>query len=129
MVKPEPVAPPPKVETTTIPIEATTDIDKLKVWWKQKLQNVPQEVRSSNAVALMRSARPKDVEQDVVILSFKWKIHKENLEQPENQRIAEKVLSNFLGKPCRLRCVVEEGGNHLVDAARKAAEELSREGK
>jgi hypothetical protein len=41
------------------------------------------------------------------------------MEKPENQQVAEKIISNFLGRPCRVRCLYEPEDNHLVKAALK----------
>jgi hypothetical protein len=35
----------------------------------------------------------------------------------ENQKTADKIVSNFLGRSCRVRCVYEHENNHLVKAA------------
>ena len=38
------------------------------------------------------------------------------MEKLENQRTAEKIISNFLGRACTVRCVYEHENNHLVKA-------------
>ena len=60
---------------------------------------------------------PVSVENGTVILSSRYPYLKEKLEDPENQRVVEAAISNFLGHPCRVRCVSEE--NHLVREALK----------
>ena len=35
----------------------------------------------------------------------------------ENQKIAERIVSGFLGRTCRVSCVYEHENNHLVKAA------------
>ena len=57
------------------------------------------------------------IENDTVVLTFRYSIHKENMEKPENQQVAEKIISNFLGCPCKVRCVYEPKNNHIVKAA------------
>ena len=69
------------------------------------------------AAALLRSARQKTIEDDTIVLSFKYPLHKENMEKLDNQKTAEKIISGFLGRPCRVRCVYEPENNHLVKAA------------
>ena len=69
------------------------------------------------AAALLRSARPKTIEDDTIVLSFKYPLHKENMEKSENLKTAEKIISSFLGRACRVRCVYEPENNHLVKAA------------
>ena len=48
-------------------------------------------------------------------LSFRYPNHKEQIEKIENQRVAQEIISNFLGYPCQVRCILED--NHLVKAA------------
>jgi hypothetical protein len=39
------------------------------------------------------------------------------MEKPENQQIAEKIVSHFLKRACHVRCVYEPEDNHLVEEA------------
>jgi hypothetical protein len=39
------------------------------------------------------------------------------MEKLENQKMAEKIISRFMGRSCRVRCVYEHENNHLVKAA------------
>ena len=77
----------------------------------------PDGISRTPAAALLRSARPKAIEDDTIVLSFKYPLHKENMEKLENQKTAEKIISSFLGRSCRVRCVYEPENNHLVKAA------------
>lgn len=62
---------------------------------------------NKTAEALLRSScRPVAVEDNTVILGFKYEILKEKLEQPQNRRDAEEVLSKVLGAPHLLRCII-----------------------
>jgi DNA polymerase-3 subunit gamma/tau len=89
--------------------------------WKRVVDDAPADVKRTNAVALLRSAgvKPVDMEGDTVVLAFKYSLHKENMEKPENQRVAERIVSHFLGRTCRVRCVYQSESNHLVEAAKK----------
>jgi len=69
------------------------------------------------AAALLRCAKPKNLEDNTLILSFKYPLHKENMEKPENQQIADKIVSGFLKRICRVRCIYEPEDNHLVEEA------------
>ena len=77
----------------------------------------PDGIGRTPAAALLRSAQPKEIKDDTIVLSFKYPLHKENMEKLENQKTAEKILSSLLGRSCRLRCVYEPEDNHLVKAA------------
>ena len=76
------------------------------------------------AAALLRSAKPKAIENNTVILSFKFPLHKENMEKTDNQQIAEQIISNFLGRACRVRCIYEPEANHLIEEALKIGAQI-----
>jgi len=46
------------------------------------------------------------------------------MENPENQQIAEKIISRFLGHSCRVRCIYEPEDNHLIDEALKIGAQI-----
>ena len=115
---PEPA--PPEIEPVpTTPPELTSEIERLRLNWRQIIEDTPPDIKKTNTIALLRSAgvRPVAIEDGTVVLAFRYNIHKENMEKPENQQIAEKIISNFLGHPYQVRCVYEPKNNHLVKAA------------
>jgi DNA polymerase-3 subunit gamma/tau len=103
-----------------------SEIERLKQNWKQILDSAPAEIKRTNAVALLRSSgKPADVQGDRVTLAFRYSIHKENIEKPENLKIAEKIISDYLGRPCRVACVYKPEDNHLVQAAIKLGAQVT----
>ncbi len=117
---PEPVPARKPVSATTesasaIPLNAGSEIEQIRLNWRKFFVDTPDS--RTPAAALLRSAKPKAIEADTIVLSFKYPLHKENMEKLENQKTAEKILSSLLGRPCRLRCVYEPETNHLVKAA------------
>jgi len=118
--KPEPVSAP-AAETTapTSPPEPGTEIEQLASRWKQIIEEAPAEVRRTNAAAILRSAGVKPVafKDDTVVLAFKYNIHRENMEKLENKKVAEKIVSSFIGRSCQVRCIHEPEDNHLLQAA------------
>jgi len=118
-------APPATESVPTTPPELSSEIERLRINWKQVIAEAPHNISRTPAAALLRSAKPKAVEEDIVVLSFKYPLHKENLEKPENQQIAEKIISDFLGRPCRVRCIHESENNHLVREALKMGAEVT----
>jgi len=58
-------------------------------------------------------------------LSFRYPLHKEKIEEPENQQVVEKIISNFLGHPCRVRCIYEPEDNHLVQEAQRMGAQVT----
>ncbi|GAH85862.1 unnamed protein product, partial [marine sediment metagenome] len=85
----------------------------------------PADTQKTAAIAILRSAgvRPVTIEDDTVVLTFRYPYHKEQIEKPENQQVAKKIISNFLGRPCQVRCILED--NHLVRAALKMGAEVT----
>jgi DNA polymerase-3 subunit gamma/tau len=71
---------------------------------------------------LLRSAKPESLEDDTIVISFKYSYHKEKMDNLDNQKTAEKIVSGFLGRSCRVQCVYKYENNHLVKAALSNAE-------
>ncbi len=128
-VKTTPASVPPRVTPAMptpvmSPIEAGTDIERLKLNWKLVIQQAPPDIRGSAAVAILRSGvKPVSIENDTVCLALKHPIHKEQIEKIENQRVVERVISNFLGRPCHVQCILEE--NHLLKEALKLGAQIT----
>ncbi len=127
-VKPAPVSstapavkePPAIPIAKDVPTNATlgSEIERLKQNWKQILDGAAIELKKTNAVALLRSSsRPVEVTGERVTLSFRYAIHKEKVEKPENIKVAEKLVSDYLGRQCKVVCIYKPEDNHLVQAA------------
>lgn len=113
----------------TTPPEQRIEIEQLRANWRQFISEAPPDISRTPAAALLRSAKPKGINEDTIVLSFKFSFHKENMEKPENQQIAEKIISSFLGRSCRVRCIYEPEANHLVEEALKYAQIIDTEEK
>lgn len=102
-----------------------TELERLKLNWKQVIELAPPDTKKSSALAILRSAgiNPISIENDTVVLAFRHNNHKELMEKIENHQVAEKILSNFLGRPCRVTCV-QEDNNHLLKAALKMGAQI-----
>ena len=123
-IEPEP-APAPAEAASTVPTEAGgEEIEHLKQNWRRFIQEAPPSLSRTPAAALLRSARPKSIANNTVILSFKFPLHKESMEKTENQKIAEQIISNFLGHACQVRCVSEPEANHLIEEALKIGAQI-----
>jgi DNA polymerase-3 subunit gamma/tau len=113
----EKAAPQKPVTSETNPLTAGNPIAQLQSHWSKMINEAPDGMGKTPAAALLRSARPKEIADDVLVLSFKYPMHKDNIEKLENQKMAEKIVSSFMGRPCKVRCVYEHEKNHLVKAA------------
>ncbi|MBL7126684.1 MAG: DNA polymerase III subunit gamma/tau [Dehalococcoidales bacterium] len=126
---PEPVEekgePEPAEAAPAVPASASDEeIEHLQLNWLKFIRDAPPSMSRTPAAALLRSARPKTIENNTVILSFRFPLHKENMEKTENQKIAEQIISNFLGHACRVRCVYEPEANHLIEEALKIGAQI-----
>ena len=131
-VKPKPASQPrtapSKAEAIpTTPPQLHNEIERLRLNWRQVIEQAPEEAKKTPALAILRSAgvKPVAIEDDTVVLAFRYPIHKEKMETTENQQVAEKIISNFLGHPCHVRCIYEAEDNHLVEAAKRLGAQIT----
>ncbi|HLB27713.1 MAG TPA: DNA polymerase III subunit gamma/tau, partial [Dehalococcoidales bacterium] len=116
-IAPRPAQPEP-ARASALALQGGTEIERLKLNWRMVIEQAPLETKKANAIAILRSgAHPAAIENDTVILAFRHSIHKELMEKLENQQVAEKIISNFLGHSCRISCIIED--NPLLKAALK----------
>ena len=113
-------------EAAVTPLEPGSDMERLGDW-RQVIEQAPEETKRTPAIAILRSAgvKPVQIENDTVVLSFRYDFHKEKMDKRENQQVAEKIISNFLGHPCRVRCIYQPGANHMVEAAKKMGAQVT----
>jgi len=131
-VKPEPasqpsVAPPKAEATPAPPPQLHNEVERLRLNWRQVIDQAPEDVKRTPAIAILRSAgvKPVAVEGNTAVLAFRYPIHKEKMETAENLQVAEKIISNFLGRPCQVRCIYEPESNHLLQAALKMGAQIT----
>jgi len=124
--EPANIPPPPAPKTTIPPPEPGSEIEQMRANWKQVIEQAPEDTKRTPAIAILRSAgvKPVAIENDTIILAFRYPYHKEQIEKPENQQIAGKIIGNFLGRPCHVRCIYEPEANHLLQAALKMGAQI-----
>jgi len=126
--KPEPtnIPTPTTPKATITPPEPGSEIEQMRLNWKQVIEQAPENIKRTPAIAILRSAgvKPVAIEDDTIVLAFRYPYHKEQIEKPENQQIAEKIIGNFLGRPCHVRCIYEPEDNHLLRAALKMGAQI-----
>ncbi|MFC1911648.1 DNA polymerase III subunit gamma/tau [Chloroflexota bacterium] len=120
----EPVSGETAEDIPATPPAAGSEIERLRLNWRQCLKDAPPNISRTPAAALLRSAKAKSIEADMIVLSFKYPLHKESMEKIENQQIAEKIISSFLGRTCHVRCVYEPEDNHLVEEVLKIGAQI-----
>ena len=117
----EAVTEPPPATEPEVPAEPEpgSEVERLAQNWRRIIEEAPQNLKKTTALAILRSAdvRPVAIEADTVVLTSKFDFYKDQIEKPENQRIAEQIISGFLGHPCRVRCIHKPENNHLLRAA------------
>ena len=133
--QPQKVAPAPTIEKEPaplsdngpLPLSAKTELERLKLSWRQIIAQAPLELRNTSAAAILRSAgvRPVAINENTVTLAFRFPVHKEKISAPESQKVAEKIISNFLGRSCRIQCTHEPEANHLVEEAQKIGGQIT----
>ena len=96
-----------------------SEVEKIRLNWRQIIEQAPESTKKTPAIAILRSSgvRPVAVEDDTIVLAFRYAIHKEKIEEPENLQAAQEIISHTLGRPCQIRCIFEPQSNHLVQAA------------
>jgi DNA polymerase-3 subunit gamma/tau len=109
----------------------SSELERLKLNWKQVIEGADGGFKRSTAAALLKSgSKPVSIQGEVVTLSFGFQIHKDNMEKPENKRIAEQIISTYLGRNCQISCVCDPKKDHLVNLVKKmGAQEISTEEK
>jgi DNA polymerase-3 subunit gamma/tau len=125
VTKPPPAVQPQPVTAAATPIEAGSEIERLKLNWRLVIEQAPPDTKRTPALAILRSAgvKPVALENNVVSLAFKYPYHKELIEKIENQKVTERIISNFLGYPCRVNCILED--NHLLKEALKMGAQIT----
>ena len=120
-----PTPEPAMATATTTPLEAGSDLERLRQNWKRIIKEAPPDIRKTVALAILRSAPVKlmSFENNTVVLAFKHPVHKEQIEKVENQRVVDKIISSFLGRSCHVDCILED--NHLLKEALKLGAQIT----
>jgi DNA polymerase-3 subunit gamma/tau len=102
------------------------ELSQLILSWREIIEQAPEETKKTPALAILRSAgvKPIAIESNTIVLAFRYPLHKENLEKIENRRVAEKIISHFLGRTCHIRCIHEPVSDHLLRAALKEGAQI-----
>jgi DNA polymerase-3 subunit gamma/tau len=105
------------------PLEAGSISEKLRREWRTVLEQAPADVKRHPAIAILRSGvRPVLFENDMLTLSSRHPIYKDKLEEIENHKVVEKIISSYLGHTCKVQCILENGNNPMKEALKLGAQ-------
>jgi DNA polymerase-3 subunit gamma/tau len=104
-----------KAESSVAAVVST--IEQLQQQWNKLLNTLHDSLRTTPAAALLRSARPKEIKGDILVVEVRFPFHKEKMDMLDNQKTADKIVSTLLGRACKVNCIYEHENNHLVKAA------------
>ena len=76
--------------------------------------------RNHSVAGLLRSAKPKELDDRFLTIEVFYKFHKEQLDQEARRKMIEEEIAKMWG-PISVRCVLgEHGGVHQVNVPRSA---------
>ncbi len=103
---PTPTAPPVREPPPPEPV-AEFSLEEVNQQWNDMLRLL----RSVNhsLEALMRSGRPVIVEGGALLIGFPYAFHRDKVDEEANRRAVEDALTQLLGRPVRVRCVLLAG--------------------
>ncbi|MCS7179418.1 MAG: DNA polymerase III subunit gamma/tau [Anaerolineae bacterium] len=103
---PPPPAPPPGRESPSEPA-AEFSLEEVTPHWNDLLRRL----RSINhsLAALMRDGKPVNVEGGALLIGFPYAFHRDKVNEETNRRAVEDALTQLLGRPVRVRCVLLTG--------------------
>ena len=120
-------------DVSSLPVsENITQLEQFKMRWKQMIDEVPQDMRKNASYTLLKtSCMPSAINDNTVVLEFEHKALKEKMESANNRKIAEKIISDFLGYSCNIQCIIQDPQNkqekkhgYLVKAALELGAEI-----
>lgn len=77
-------------------------LETVRLHWAEILRTL--RPRSRSVEALLRSGHPENIQGNTVVIGFAHDFHRRKLEEDENRRLVEAVLSQVLGLSCRVQC-------------------------
>jgi hypothetical protein len=116
------------VEAAVAP--ASPDLEYIRSRWREVIEGLRGAGSRGNLDALLRSAcEPVAVEGNTLVLGFYYQFHKEKIEDPKYTHLVETKISQVLGTPYKISCVLTPKGKkapnqsavkgHLVRAAQE----------
>jgi DNA polymerase-3 subunit gamma/tau len=95
------------------------DIAHVRSRWRDFIRSLRGEGSSGNLDAFLRSAcDPLNLEDDTLVLGFRYPFHKEKIEDAKYRHLVEKKLKEVFGRPYKVRCVLVESKTENPSRAR-----------
>ncbi len=104
MATEEAVAVAPSVVGPSATAEIPPGIEDLRRGWDDILAAVGR--RSPVIHALLHDCEPLGKDAGQVVLGFRWEFHRKRIEDSANRVVVEAALTEFLGQPHRIKCVI-----------------------
>jgi len=84
-------------------------------------QEIISETKKENATlaALLRDAKPDNLTDDTLTIGVKFKFHKERISESKHAQILSKIITNVIGKNCRVVCKIHDGKSKPIQAEKK----------
>ncbi len=83
--------------------------------------------KSYQVRALLNSAYPISVRDDLITLGCNAEFHRDKLSEDKRRGLVEEVLSQVLGVPCRVQCVVDREAEEKARARTQSTNDDSRD--
>ncbi len=103
------------------PPAGPVDLEYVRSVWPQVVEGVRPRNPSVQALLHSSACQPVAVEGQVVVLGFRYAFHKGKVEEVQNRRLVEEVLSRVLRGNYGIRCVLQES-DPAANRRRQAAE-------
>jgi DNA polymerase-3 subunit gamma/tau len=108
-----------RVGTDVSSKEVSQDINYLRGRWKEFIKSLRGEGSSGNLDAFLRSAcNPIDLEDDTLVLGFRYPFHKEKIEDGKYRHLVERKLKEVFGRPYKIRCILVDSKSEVSSQTR-----------
>ncbi len=81
-------------------------LKKLQEKWSQFLKQI--KVTNSSVEMFLRTAKPIELDDDLLVIEFPYKFHKGKIEEKKYRNIVEEALEKFVGNRLRIKGVVSQ---------------------
>ncbi len=97
---------PPAAAATARPVQSGGAIllDAARMKWNDVLEACG--TRNRSVQALLRSARPVEIDGEYLVLGFAYEFHRERIEEQKNRGIVEEIIERIVGQKARIRCIL-----------------------